>query len=302
VLELVEAPAASIDATKGVYKVCVHENLADFFAAQSPADATLAANYSIQAAEASNARLTKWFTPFFPGQIGGSVHPYFHEEPWGPLQRVGSLRLSAVEPAPPPEVAREEEGVFRVCIRLWHDDFLEGEEMFRMPGYCRFRVKAANAEAAREAAVELFPEGAVERNVFDDEGEVRLDSGDIARLSIDVQRIGLEQSFKAHTSFNLTGTLGDDLPDSELPRFAGHLSENFPAAVVATEDEYAFFAVTVHGESYEEAEADFHESIEALMDALGLEGEPINGYSTEPGSLNAEELWRKILIYRRRRR
>lgn len=298
-LELIGAPMTSIDATKGVYRVCVHENLADFFAAYAPAEAALGASYSIQAAEDSNSRLAKWFMPFFQDQVGGAVHPYFHEEPWGLLKRTKSSRLKVVKPDSPPEVALGKEETFRVCIRIWHDDFLEDKEMFRMPGMCRFRVQAANAEAAREAAIKLFPEGAVERNVFSDDG-LRLDDEDVARLSIEIQRVGLAQDYKAHASYHLIGTLGDDLPSAELSRLTGYLSETFPAAVVATEDDSVFFAVTINAESYEEADADLHECVEAFMDAIGAEGEPIDGYTTSVGGLNAEDLWQEIYAYQQR--
>jgi hypothetical protein len=299
-LELQEAPATSADATKGVHKVCVHEDLGDFFERQAPADVALAVSYSIRAAEDSDIRLTKWFKPFFPGQIGGAVHPWFHEEPWGPQKRNRASRLEAIEPAPPPEVEREE-GSFRVSIRIWHDDFLEGDEMFRTPGTWRYLLPAPSVDAAAKAAAEKFPRGATLYTVYEGDEEIRLDHDDIARLSIDVQRVGLEQDFKEPSYFHIVGTVGGDLPPAELPSLAGYLVDLFPAAVVATAQEEVHFAVSVRAENYEEAEADFDEAVMAFMDAKGFDGDPFIGYSSAPGKRNTEGLWREIVAERWRR-
>lgn len=299
-LELEEAPVASADATKGVYKVCVHEDLGDFFERQAPADVALAVSYSIRAAEDSDVRLAKWFKPFFPGQTGGAVHPWFHEEPWGPQKRNGASRLEAVEPVPPPEVERVK-GSFRVSIRIWHDDFLEEDEMSRMPGTWRYLLSASSANAAAKAAAAKFPGGAMLYTVYEDDDEIRLDHDDISRLSIDVQRVGLEQDFKEPSYFHIVGTMGDDLPSAELPSLAGYLVDLFPAAVVATAPEEVYFAVSVRAENYEEAEADFDEAVMAFMQAKGLDGDPFAEYSSSPGERNTESLWREMVAERWRR-
>jgi hypothetical protein len=298
VLELQEAPATSVDATKGVYKVCVHEDLGEFFERQTSSDVALAVSYSIRAAEDSDTRLTKWFKPFFPGQIGGAVHPWFHEEPWGLQKRNEASRLEAVEPESPGEVERRAEGGFRVTIRIWHDDFLEGDEMFRMPGTWRYLLSAPSADAAAKAAAKKFPKGATLYTVYEGNEEIRLDHDDIARLSIDVQRVGLEQDFKEPSYFHIVGTMSDDLPSAELPTLAGYLVGLFPAAVVAAAQEEVYFAVSVRAENYEEAEADFDEAVTAFMDAKGLDGDPFTGYSSASGKRNTESLWREIVAER----
>jgi hypothetical protein len=298
-LELVEASATTVDATKGVYEVCVNGNIPDFFESHAPAYHALAAHYSVKdQIDGTDVRLAQWFKPFFGSQIGGGIHPCFLDTPR--TSRSADARLSIVEPERPPEIDRDEEDWFRVCVRTWDDDLLEADEWSRMPVSWLYRVQASNAERAREAVLEQFPAGAEQHPVVDDE-EVRLDRDDIARISIDVQRVNLGQEFKSGTSFHLVGGFGSQLSGDHLPQLAGHLAEIFPAAVVAADEKRSFFfGVNVHAESHEEAEADFEEAILDFCRAVSLEDEPLDGYSSGHGALNVAGLWREIQIYRLR--
>jgi hypothetical protein len=298
-LELIEASATIVDATKGVYEVCVNGNIVDFFESHAPADHALAANYSVKdQIDGIEVRLAKWFKPFFGSQIGGGVHPYFLDTPR--TSRSEDAELSIVEPEPPPEIDRDKKDWFRVCVRTWDDDLLEADEWSRMPVSWLYRVQASNAEQARKAVLEQFPAGAVQHPVVDDDEKVRLDRDDIARISIDVQRVDLDQEFKSGTSFHLVGAFGSQLTNDHLPQLTGHLAAIFPAAVVAADEKSFFFGVNIHAESHEEAEADFEEAISDFCSAVDLEDEPLDGYSSGHGTLNVTDLWREIQIYRQR--
>jgi hypothetical protein len=295
-LELNGAPPTSVDATKGVYRVCLHGNLSNYFRNQSPSDIALAANYSIQAVENSNARLNKWFRPFFPGQIGAAVHPWFYEEPWGPLKRNRPSDLELIEPAPAPELPERDREQFRVCVRTWDDDFLD-DESSGFPAVWLFYVQARNADTARKEALRQLHDDESERSTTRDSGDERLDRPDISRLSIDVQRVGLAQGFKEGNSFHIVGSLDRGLPNEELPAFAGHLGETFPTVILATEGEGAYFAVTIHAENYEEAEADLEDAMEVFAEKIGFEEFLITSSSSGPGGRNLGDLWQDLLDY-----
>ena len=295
-LEFIEASATTVDATKGVYEACVNGNIPDFFESHAPSHHALAANYSVKdQIGGTDVRLAKWFKPFFGNQIGGGIHPYFLDTPR--TSHGADARLSIVEPEPPPEIDRDKEDWFRVCVRTWDDDLLETEEWSRMPVSWLYRVQASNAERARKTVLGQFPAGAVQHPVVDDDEEVRLDRDDIARISIDVQRMDLDQEFKSGTSFHLVGAFGSQLTNDHLPQLAGHLAEIFPAAVVAADEKKNFFfGVNVYAESHEEAEADFEEAIFDFCSAVDLEDEALDGYSSGHGALNVTDLLREIRI------
>jgi hypothetical protein len=296
-LDLTGADPASIDATKGVYRVCFHGDLMAYFDRQSPSDIALAANYSILAAEDSNVQLSKWFRPFFPGQIGAAVHPWFYESPWGPLKRSRPSSLEPVEPSSAPELPKRSRESFRVLIRTWDDDFLD-EEFSRMPAQWLLYLQAPNANAAREEALRRLQEVDPGRRGFRlDSGEESLDRPDISRTTIDVQRVGLTQEFKDGLSFHIVGSFEDGVPGEDLAALAGHLAAHFPRAIVATEGDDSYFAVTVNAESFEEAEADFEDALEPFMEKVGFEDFPINSSSTGPGGRSLGDLWRDLLDY-----
>jgi hypothetical protein len=159
-------------------------------------------------------------------------------------------------------------------------------------------VKAPTADAARESALDQFPDGATQHIVFDDAEEVRLDRDDMARISIDVQRLGLPQSFKQGSVFHIVGEIIESFPDQELPSLAGCLEATFPVAVLARQNGRAFFGVAVNAESYEEAEADFDEVMEGIATALELERDPTGSYSCGRGDRDHAALLSEIGTYR----
>jgi hypothetical protein len=299
-LDLSNAPPASIDATKGVYRVCFHGDLFEYFRHQRTSDVALAARYSIRAVGDSEARLSKWFRPFFPGQIGGAVHPWFYEEPRGPVKRDKPSDLQPVDPVEPSEMPRPNEKLFRVSVRIWDDDLMDRESYSRMPFEQLFYLEAPTADAAREDAIRRTAEGESESS--EPAMEDRIDRPDVSRLSIDVQRVGLPQDFKEGNSFHILGSLAPELPREHLPSLAGYLDAKFPRAILATKEGEIFFAVSLHAENHEEAAADLEDALAAFMDGIGFEEFPIDSSSSKPGGRGLADLWRDLLDYDWRRR
>lgn len=298
-LSLIDAPATAVDATKGVYEACVNGDILDFFESRAPADLALGASYQVaDQIGGTDVRLAAWFKPFFRGQIGCGIHPCFLELPREATS--ADVALSPVQPGPPLAIDRDNEGLFRVSIRTWDDDFLDADDCDLMPDAWLYRVQGANAERALRKTLERFPEGAVQHPAFEEEGDVRLDRSDVARISIDVQRVGLDQEIKPNSSFHLIGDFESDLAGEFLPKLAGHLVEIFPVALLAVDETSSFFGVTVNAESHEEAEADFEDAVLDFCSAAGLADSPIRGYSSGQGTRSAADLWREIATYRQR--
>jgi hypothetical protein len=224
-LELVDAPSSSIGATRGVFEVCQDDDILDLFAMEEPADAAVALTdpINIQMGKA-DMRIAKWFEPFYGGSEGCAPHPLYLENPSTPSY---SPRLEIVAPEPgfkgngSPYDAR-----FRVSLRMWDDPLPGDNEEEGIPPNWLYYLDAPNADAARAMALDLFPEGAIQSTVFDSADEVRIDREEIARLSIDVQRIGLSQALKGGAAFHVVGDLAEDVPDDQIGRLAGHLPPN----------------------------------------------------------------------------
>jgi hypothetical protein len=298
-LSLIDAPVTAVDATKGVYEVCVNGDILDFFESRAPADLALGARYPAadQVGE-TDVRLAAWFKPFFRGQIGCGIHPCLLELTSDATS--AEAVLSPVQPEPPFTIDRDDEGQFRVSVRTWDDDFLGADDCDLMPDAWLYRVQSTDAERALRKALERFPEGADQHPTFDEVEGVRLDRSDVARISIDIQRVGLDQEIKPDSSFHLIGDFSADLAAELLPKLAGHLVEIFPVALLAVDETSSFFGVTVNAESHEEAEADFEDAVLAFCSVAGLADSPISGFSSGQGTRSAAELWREIETYRRR--
>ena len=134
---------------------------------------------------------------------------------------------------------------------------------------------------------------------IEDDQPARLDRDDLARISIDVQRVNLPQEFSDGRAFHLVGQLQDSLGAEVLGRLAANLEEEFPASVVMTGDDHAFFGVSVNAESHEEAEATFEEFLDAFEVATELEDYPIDGNTSGQGKRSKSELVEEIEAYRR---
>lgn len=296
-LELVDAPSSSIGATRGVFEVCQDDDILDLFAMEEPADAAVALTdpINIQMGKA-DMRIAKWFEPFYGGSEGCAPHPLYLEKPSTPSY---SRRLEIVAPEPgfkgngSPYDAR-----FRVSLRMWDDPLPGDDEEEGIPPNWLYYLDAPNADAARAMALDLFPEGATQSTVFDSADEVRIDRDEIARLSIDVQRIGLSQALKGGAAFHVVGDLAEDVPDDQMGRLAGHLTSIFPVALIARDGKDRVFAVTVNAESFEEAEADLFDAMVEFGASIGLEHDLANGLSCGPGKRNKDQLITEIISYR----
>jgi hypothetical protein len=303
-LELVEAPSASLSATKGVYEVCEDDDILDLFAMQEPADAAIALTNPINAMMGkADMRIEEWFRPFYNGGQGFAPHPIYNEravKPTEPATPLNHIKVIAAEPSPDVLARTAADDLrFRVCIRMWEDDFLDRPETNWIPDQWVYYSDATNADQARAAALELFPHGASEQPAFDDIEEVRLGKEDISRISIDVQRVHLSQDLKATASsaFHIVGTLAA-IPDEHLPHLAAHLEATFSAAVVARDDERKYFAVNVNAESHEEAESDLNDALSLFSSAIGVDDYLINGSSSGAGARDTSELMVEIHQYR----
>jgi hypothetical protein len=59
----------------------------------------------------------------------------------------------------------------------------------------------------RARALELFPDGAASGVLSDDAEAVSLERNDVARVSIDVQRVVLDQELKSDSQFHVVGVV-----------------------------------------------------------------------------------------------
>lgn len=295
-LEMVDAPTASLDATKGVYELCLHGSISAFFAAQTPADVALSSSYAIDQAGIS---ASDWFQPFYAGQIGCAPHPVYLERP-RPRQPT-EPRLSVIDPAESPTTEDLDETAFRVLIRTWDADFLDRDEFGQVPVLWLYQVEAPTPEAALSAVMSATPKESVSPRLTPAEASPGLDRDDLARVSVDIQRTGLPQSFKAHAStFHIVGSFEAGELDQHLPELAGHLAAVFPTAVLAQDHEGSLFGVTVYSENHDEAEADFSEAIEDFVESVDLDWDFIGESTCGVGKLEPKELLAEMKSLRRR--
>jgi hypothetical protein len=182
-LEMAEAPQASIDATRGVYEICEDDDVLDLFAMEEPSDAALARfnPINIQAGKA-DMRVAHWFDPFYGGGQGFAPHPLYGERPASTEPPAEELRVVEPVERPSVSVARNGEKGFRVIIRCWWDDWLELDEFERIPPQWVYYLDSSSAEAAKNEALELFPHGARQQPMFDNEDAMLLASPDMARI------------------------------------------------------------------------------------------------------------------------
>jgi hypothetical protein len=294
-LELIDAPRVSINATRGVFEVCQDDDVLDLFEMEEPGDAGIARldPINIQMGKA-DMRIASWFDPFYGGSKDCAAHPLYAEKP---ARSRDVANIAIVDPESvllgtgTPYGAR-----FRVSLRMWDDP--EPGETEVMPSHWLYYLDAPTADAARAMALERFPHGAVQSVAFDAEEEVLMDRDEVARLSIDVQRIGLSQSSKSGPTFHIVGDLDSEVPKAQMGRLAGHLSNVFSNAIVAQDGRHHVFAVTIKAESFEEAEADLFQAMIGFATKLGLDGDLVNGMACGQGDRDHDQLIAEIKIYR----
>ncbi len=287
-LEMENAPPASLDATKGVYQVCVHGDISAYFEAQTPTDTALSSAYAVPSeSEETGSATSDWFRPFFLGQIGCAPHPVYLERP-RPM-RPREPRVSLIAPEPDSTIEKEDkEKTFRVFVRTWSDDFAERDEFGQLPDHWLDHIQAPTPKGAWAAIAEE---------------DLDLDRNDLARVSIDIQRAGLPQSFKQHgTPFHIIGSFPIGELDQHLPQLAAHLSTVFPAALLAQDEERALFGITAYAESHDEVEADFQDALDDFVDRVGLEWDFLGDTSCGIGKLETKEMLTEMKSQRQRRR
>ena len=300
-LELIEADRASVAATRGVYEVCEDADVIDLFAMQEPADAALALENPVnQFMGKADMRIAHWFDPFF-GDPPAVLHPIYREtEELPTVPGEAEMPLAEVKPTDPLGLDRGASRTeFRVIIRLWDDAFLERESFNQMPSTWIYHVTSTSADAALREVREGFPDGASRDLSMEPTGGERLDRDDLSRVSFDVQRIGLPQEI-TRASFHIVGALSESLDAERLGQLAADLSEVFPLAVVMSDGENAYFAITINAESHEEADAVLEDFSAAFADAAGLSDFPIEGNDNGPGGKHRHELIEAIEDFRRR--
>jgi hypothetical protein len=300
VLELVDAPSASISATKGVYEICEDDDVLDLFEMQEPADAALALTDPINIMMGkADMRVEEWFKPFYGGSRGFAPHPFYNERAARPTEAEADRRaIEVVAAKPGPDIraqGTEDESRFRVCIRVWEDGFLERPETDWIPETWLYYLEASTADEARVTALERFPHGASSHPAFDDAEQVLLDKDDLSRISIDIQRLHLTKETSG--SFHVVGTLAG-IPDEHLPHLAAHLEATFSASVIARDSESVYFGVSIHAESHEEAESDLDDAMNLFSSALGIKEYPIDGCTSGHGARDTSELLAEIHQYR----
>ena len=296
-LELVETSQASILATKGVYEVCEDDDVLDLFAMHEPADAAIALSDPVNIAMGkADMRIERWFESFSGEDPGSAPHPDYLEPLITPCHSAPERQLAVVSPEPAGVQAGPDDQHFRVCIRTWEDGFADRDAYDWIPDTWIYYVDAASAGAAQDDALKHFPHGAASHVVFDNPDDVRLGRQGLSRISIDVQRVHLDQRFKHASAFHIVGT-SRRLPRELLPKLAGHLSATFETAVVAYDSETVFLGVSMNAESHAEAEADLDDAFGVLADALGLEQDPLDSYFSKHGPRNATELLTEMQSY-----
>lgn len=286
-LEMENAPPTSLDATKGVYQVCVHGDISAYFEAQTPTDTALSSAYAVVPSESekTSSATSDWFRPFYLGQIGCAPHPVYLERP-RPM-RPREPRVSLIAPEPDSATEQEDkEKTFRVFVRTWSDDFAERDEFGQLPDHWLDHVQAPTPKGAWTAIADE---------------DLDLDRSDLARVSIDIQQAGLSQSFKLHgTPFHIVGSFATGELDQHLPQLAAHLSSIFPTALIAQDEEGSLFGITAHAESHDEAEADFQDALDDFIDRVGLEWDFLGETSCGIGKLETKEMLAEMKSQRQR--
>lgn len=285
-LELENAPPASFDATKGVYELCPHGNIAAYFEALTPADAALSSAYVVPSEkEEADPATSDWFRPFYLGQIGCAPHPVYLERPRPVRPQEPRLILIAPEQASVDEEESKEK-TFRVFVRTWSDDFAERDEFGQLPDQWLDHVQAPTPNAAWEAIANE---------------NLDLDQSDLVRVSIEIQQAGLPQSFKLNgTPFHIIGSFATGEIDQHLPQLAAHLSSVFPTALLAQDEDGSLFGITAYAESHDEAETDFQDALDDFIDRVGLEWDFLGETSCSIGKLETKELLAEMKRQRRR--
>ncbi|MEA2358219.1 MAG: hypothetical protein QOI62_1479 [Solirubrobacteraceae bacterium] len=294
-----DASAATAE-LRGIFELFQDDDVLDLFAMSEPADAAVAGTSEHhRQLGVVDQRTEAWFRPF--GGVAATGYLAEHRDRMidpadpPPLPEAG---FTVVEPQRDREVTVPDgAGTFRVCIRFWEDDLLQRDEFDQAPGTWMYYLAAATADEARATALERFPDAATSHPDVED---ARLDRPDLARLSIDVQRVGLPQRMKAGAAFHIAGAV--DVPREHLAELAAHLDATFEAAVVAHDAQSVFFAVTVNAESHEEAEADLEDAIHSFANAVGIDEASTTGSSSGAGARDVDELLTEIEEYRSRYR
>lgn len=300
-LELTEAGEGSVRATTGVFDVGGDADILDLFEMKEPSDAVLALSDPInRIAGKVDMRMERWFVPFTKGDPGAS-HPVYEESDRRVAPLTGQedpLRVVTAGALPEGPSSGKASTRFRVQIRTWADDHLKRHEMDRAPDAWLFYVDATSAEVARQQALERFPAGARQAVVLADEEDPRLDRPDLARISIDVQRVGMAQEMKdATATFHMAGNL--ELDPVHLPVLAALLDATFDHAVVMTDSARQYLGVSVNAESFDETAADLEDALERFGEWTGLGEVLLDGATAAPGSMDVEGLKKVVERFRR---
>jgi hypothetical protein len=292
-LDAVDARAATAE-LRSLFELFEDDDVLELFEMKEPADAALAFRSPIsRQLGIADQRIEAWFTPFGGFPTTGHLSEA-GDRPRGMSDLPGRL-LTAVVPADVTADQRDDPTSFRVCIRVWEDSFPDREPFDRMPDSWVHHVTATTAEQARRRALEMFPDGATSSGIVDKADNASLDRQNVARISVDVQRVALPQYFKAQSQFHIVATVA--LAEERLPLLAGHLSAAFPAAVVAYDSTGSFIGVTVNAESYEEAGADLDDFVQSFAASYEADVDLIREASCGTGGRDVEGLMAEIERY-----
>jgi hypothetical protein len=268
-LERAVATAAAAE-LNSLFEVFQDDDVLRLFDMREPADAAVAdEDPVVRQMGIADQRMEAWFEPFWG--LPATGHLAARTDRPEVLSALPDRLIHVVAPdamlAPGTGA-----GEFRVCIRIWEDEFAQRAEYDQLPPTWTYYVDAPTAYEAERGALNQFPRGAAISPGFDEEG--MFDASEIARFSIDVQRVGLNQDVKASNGgFHVVGTI--QLDEALLPRLAGSLRAIFPAAVVAHDSSNQYLAVSVNAESHEEAEADLDDALRNFASATGLADEAV---------------------------
>lgn len=300
-LELIGADRASIASTRGLYEICEDDDVLDLFAMREPADAAVARESPVnQMMGKADMRVERWFDVFYGGGRG-ALHPFCLEAEAGPAVTRADMTipLEPVEPTTALPLDRESSrSEFRVILRFWEDAFLDRHPTSQMPSTWVYHLQAETAESALQEALGRFPNGTTRELDHEQAEEARLDREDLARISIDVQRVNLPQSFSDGVAFHVVGSLSQALSTEQLSQLAANLHEAFPEAVVLGDGERAYYGISVNAETHEEADMSVEEFLFAFGEAAGLSEEPSDGMSVGQGARRHDELVEEVEKYR----
>jgi hypothetical protein len=279
---------------ESLFELFQDDDVRDLFDMKEPADAALRGHDPIsRQLGVADQRIEAWFEPFWG--LPATGHLARASDRADGRRDLPERLVTVVEPADANPGAKPCAGEFRVCIRIWEAEFDERDEFDQMPDTWLYYIEASTAHEAEKLAFEQFPNGARLSPGLDDETVGR--SSDVARLSVDVQRIGLPQGMKATTGdFHIVGVV--DLQDEQLAHLAAHLASWFPVALVAYDSVHQFVGVSVHAESYEEAEADLEDVLQRFADSAGLDEVLLDQSCCGRGSRDPESLLVEIERFR----